>query len=106
MLKFIMENPVLTVVTVIIVVSVIVMAVRSRKGLLAKAALYAVSKAEETWGSNTGRIKFAEVYTYLKAQYPIITFFFSEEQISNMIEEALVQMKQILASKASQENNG
>lgn len=87
----------------VIIVCVTVMIIRSRRGLLVKAALYAVSKAEENWGSDTGRIKFAEAYTYIVKQYPVITFFFTEEQISDIIEEALVQMKQILATKSSKE---
>lgn len=103
MVKFVTENPVLVVVAVIIVICVAVMVARSRKDLLQKAALYAVSKAEEAWGSNTGKIKFAEAYTYLKKQYPIVTFFFSEQQLSQIIEDSLDQMKKILASKASLE---
>lgn len=87
----------------VIIVCVGVMILRNRRGLLVKAALYAVTKAEETWGSNTGRIKFAEVYTYLAKQYPIVTFLFTEKQISQIIEDALTQMKEILATKASKE---
>lgn len=99
MKNLIYNNPIMCLVALIIVVCVLVMIFRSRKGLLVKAALYAVSRAEETWGSNTGKIKFAEAYTYITKQYPIVTFFFSEEQLSNIIEEALRQMKQILATK-------
>lgn len=99
MKNLIYDNPITCLVALIIVVCVLVMIFRSRKGLLVKAALYAVSRAEETWGSNTGKIKFAEAYTYITKQYPIVTFFFSEEQLSNIIEEALSQMKQILATK-------
>lgn len=99
----VMQNAVPIVVAAIIVIAVGVMIARNRKGLLTKAALYAVTKAEEAWGSNTGRIKFAEAYTYVCKQYPIITFFFTEAQLSQIIEDALVQMKQILATKASKE---
>ena len=104
MIRFISENMVMSVVIAIIIICVVAMVIRTRKGLLVKAALYAVSKAEENWGSDTGRIKFAEVYTYLTKQYPIITFFFTEQQISQIIEDALEQMKQILATKTSKES--
>lgn len=103
MAEFITQNIVSCVMVGIIIICVGVMIVRTRKGLLTKAALYAVSKAEETWGSNTGKIKFAEVYTYLTEQYPIITFFFTEKQVSQIIEDALAQMKQILATKTAKE---
>lgn len=104
MMNAVMQNAVPILVIAVIAIAVVVMVARNRKGLLVKAALYAVSKAEDTWGSNTGRIKFAEAYTYLTKQYPIVTFFFTEEQISQIIEDALTQMKEILASKASRES--
>lgn len=104
-MSYVMQNAVPILVIVIIATAVTVMVIRNRKGLLVKAALYAVSKAEEVWGSNTGRIKFAEVYTYLTKQYPIITFFFTEAQISQIIEDALAQMKEILATKTSKEKD-
>lgn len=100
-IKFITENSVSAMMILIIAICIVITIVRTRKGLLIKAALYAVSKAEETWGSNTGKIKFAEAYTYITKQYPIITFFFTEKQLSDIIEDSLSQMKQILATKES-----
>lgn len=100
----VLQNAVPIFVIGVIIICVGITILRNRKGLLVKAALYAVTKAEETWGSNTGRIKFAEVYTYLNKQYPIVTFFFTEDQISEIIEDALEQMKAILATKASKED--
>ena len=100
-MDWIIQNIVLVVVVAIIVVSVGVLVWNNKKGLLARAALYAVSKAEDTWGSDTGRIKFAEVYTYLSKQYPLVTFFFTENQLTQIIEDALAEMKKILASKAA-----
>lgn len=92
-----------TFVVLVIVIAVLVYAYKNKKGLIAKAALYAVTKAEEAWGSNMGKIKFSEVYTYLQKQYPIVTFFFSENQITNIIEDALVKLKEILATKEAKE---
>lgn len=102
-MEWINANAVIIIVVAVIVISVAVMAYKNKKGLLQRAALYAVSKAEEAWGSNTGRIKFAEVYTYLSKQYPIVTFFFTEEQLTKIIENALTEMKKILASKTAAE---
>ena len=86
-------------VILIIVIALILYLYKYRKDILKKAALYAVAKAEGEWSSNTGRIKFAEVYTYLKKNYPIITFFFTEEQMKKLIEDALTSLKEILATK-------
>lgn len=99
MLEFICQNPVLCIVVCIIVVALIVYLIRYRQDILKKAALYAVAKAEEAWGSNTGRIKFAEAYTYIKKNYPVITFFVSEAQLSKLIEDALVSLKEIITTK-------
>ena len=90
-------------VILIIVIALLVYVYKNKKGLLAKAALYAVTKAEEAWGSNMGKIKFSEVYTYLQKQYPIVTFFFTEKQITLIIEDALEKLKVILATKAAKE---
>lgn len=102
-LKWVTNNPVMTVVLVVIIAALIVFVVTKRKGLLYKAALYAVSVAEEEWGSKTGRIKFAEVYTYLKTQFPILTMFLPEQKLTDIIENALSELKKILASKVEAE---
>jgi hypothetical protein len=101
MLEFIQQNPVFCVVALIILIALIVYLIRYRQDILKKAALYAVARAEEAWGSNTGRIKFAEAYTYIKKNYPIITFFVTEAQLSKLIEDALVSFKEIIATKES-----
>ena len=101
MLEFIQNNPVTCIVIFIIIIALCVYLYKYRQDILKKAALYAVAKAEEAWGSNTGRIKFAEAYTYIKKNYPVITFFVSEAQLSKLIEEALVSLKEILATKES-----
>ena len=99
MSEFITENSVTFIVLCIIVVAIAIYAIKYRKNVLQKAALYAVSRAEEEWGSKTGQIKFAEVYTYLKKNYPFITFFISEEQLSRIIEVALDNLKVIINDK-------
>lgn len=75
----------------------------NKREMLYKAALYAVAKAEEEWGSGTGRIKFAEVYTYIKKEFPILTMFFTEPQLTVIIENALSDLKEILATKLAKE---
>ncbi len=99
LLNWIMTNPVMAIVLLVVTIAVIVWVVKHRKGLLRKMALYAVSVAEEEWGSKTGQIKFAEVYSTLKLKFPIITLFFTEKQMKDLIENALQELKTILAEK-------
>lgn len=101
--NWILANPVAAFVIAIVVIALVVYIFLNKKGLLYKAALYAVSVAEDEWGSDMGRVKFAEVYTYIKKQFPLFTLFFSEKQLTDIIEDALVELKKILASKAAKE---
>lgn len=103
MAKFILENQTFCIVLSITLIALFVYLIRYRRDILKKAALYAVAKAEDYWGSNTGRIKFAEAYLYIKKNYPVITFFVSEKQLNDIIEDALMTLKQIKTSKKSVE---
>lgn len=96
MLDYIQKNPVTCVVILIILVALIAYLLRYNKNLLKKAALYAVAQAEEAWSSGTGKVKFAEVYLYLRRNYPIITFFVTEEKLRKIIEAALVSLKEMI----------
>lgn len=104
MLEFIQNNPVLCIVIAVIIVALIVYTYKYRQDILKKAALYAVAKAEEAWGSKTGQIKFSEVYTSLKKKYPFMTFFISEKQLSQVIEDALEYLKTLLKNGAELEH--
>ena len=101
--NWILMNPVMAVAILVIIIAIIVLIYVNRKDVILKSALYIVAKVEEEWGSDMGKIKFAEAYTYLKAKYPIITFFLPQTLMTKIIEDALVKLKEILASKASKE---
>ena len=101
--NWILMNPVMTVAILVIIIAIIVLIYVNRKDVILKSALYIVAKVEEEWGSDMGKVKFAEAYTYLKAKYPIITFFLPQTLMTKIIEDALVKLKEILASKASKE---
>jgi nucleotide-binding universal stress UspA family protein len=102
-LHWALENSFTIVIVLIFVVSMIFVMMQNKEDLLHKAALHAVSVAEKTWGSKTGQIKFAEVYTTLKTQFPIITLFMPEQQLKDLIENALADMKKILQNKQKEE---
>lgn len=53
-----------------------------------------VTQAEKAWGSGTGPIKFSDVYGRLPV---IVTLLFSQSDISDMIEDAVAEMKKLLA---------
>lgn len=92
------------IVAVIIAIAVVIFTVRRGKEGIYKTALYLVSVAEEEWGSKMGKVKFAEVYSAIKKQYPILTLFLPESKITEIIELALVELKQILAQKQALES--
>lgn len=102
-LNWIVDNPIVTVVIAIIIIALIVYVFLNKKGVLYKAALHAVAVAESEWGSGTGKIKFAEVYTYIKKQFPLFTLFFTEAQLTKIIENALTELKEILAKRIAEE---
>ena len=100
-LSLLTANPIITFVIAVIIVALLVYIFVNKKGLLCKAALYAVSVAEDEWGSDMGRVKFAEAYTYIKKQFPLLTLFLPEAKLTQIIEDALVELKKILATKAA-----
>lgn len=93
------EKYVIIAVAIVIVIAIAVLIFNNRKDVLAKAALEAVARAQQAWGSDTGRLKFAEVYAYLKTHYPVVTFFLSEKRLSDIIEKALADLKELIAGK-------
>ena len=103
MVNWITANPVMSLVILVIAIAIIVLIYINRKDVLLKSALYIVAKVEEEWGSDMGKIKFAEAYTYIKSKYPIVTFLLPESVLTKIIEDALVKLKEILASKASKQ---
>ena len=103
MVNWITTNPVMSLVILVIAIAIIVLIYINRKDVLLKSALYIVAKVEEEWGSDMGKIKFAEAYTYIKSKYPIVTFLLPESVLTKIIEDALVKLKEILATKASKQ---
>lgn len=96
MLELIKNDPISCAICLIVFISFVMYCIIYRKDILRKAALYAVAEAEKEWGSKAGKIKFTQAYLYLKKKYPIITFFLTEETITETIENALVILQKIL----------
>lgn len=102
-MNFITEHSIEIIVAAIIIVALGYLFYTEKKSLLAKTALYAVAKAEEAWGSDMGKVKFAEVYTYLKKEHPIVTILFTEKQLTNIIEQALFKLKEVIAIRIAED---
>jgi hypothetical protein len=100
MKEWIMNNPIELAVIAIIIIGVCVLIYKDRKDVLYKAALMAVARAQLAWGSDVGKLKFAEVYAYLKTNYPVITFFISSALLTKIIEDALEELKRLIEAKA------
>lgn len=101
-IKTLINNPYIVVLIIILIAIAIYAFKRGKSGLYAS-ALYLVSVAEEEWGSKTGQIKFAEVLSNIKKTYPIISLFIKEEKLKQIIENALMEMKKVLANKQARE---
>lgn len=102
LLKTVTENYFIIPLAVIIISLIAYVIARGKKGIY-EAALYLVTVAEEEWGSKTGRIKFAQVISTIKAQYPFLSSIIKEVTLNKLIEDALIEMKKILKEKQEAE---
>ena len=102
-MEFILENwPII--VAVIAVVAVAAVAVVRFVGLptaeqLAKVRewlLWAVTEAEKELGGGTGKLKLRQVYDLFVTRFPWLAKLVSFELFSDMVDEALEQMREML----------
>ena len=63
--------------------------------------LILVVQAEKAWGSGTGAVKFSEVYNKLPT---IVTLLFTRNDIEQMINDAVEQMKRYIESNSAARN--
>ena len=63
--------------------------------------LYAVTLAEKDLGSGTGKLKLRQVYDMFLIRFPWLAKVIPFEQFSTYVDEALGQMKTMLASNTS-----
>ena len=102
-MEFILENwPII--VAVIAVVAVAVVAVARFVGLPTEAQLskvrewllWAVTEAEKDLGGGTGKLKLRQVYDLFVTRFPWLAKLVSFELFSDMVDEALEQMREML----------
>ena len=101
-IKTMLQNQYIILAVIIITALIVNAFIKGKKGIY-ETALYLVTVAEEEWGSKTGQIKFAQVISTIRMQYPIISIFLREETIKKIIEDALKEMKLIFQKKENLE---
>lgn len=94
MKEFFMSNWASLLVILVFVVTIVILAIRGKKDIVAKILYALVTEAEKIYGGGTGSVKFAYVvekaYSYLPA---ILKVFITYERLKTMIEDALSAAK-------------
>ena len=94
MKEFFMSNWASLLVILVFVTTLVILAIRGKKDIVAKILYALVTEAEKIYGGGTGSIKFAYVvekaYSYLPA---ILKVFITYERLKTMIEDALAAAK-------------
>ena len=94
MKEFFMSNWASLLVILVFVVTLVILAIRGKKDIVAKILYALVTEAEKIYGGGTGSVKFAYVvekaYSYLPA---ILKVFITYERLKTMIEDALAAAK-------------
>lgn len=70
--------------------------VAAQKDRIRQWLLWAVSLAEQKFGGGTGQLKLREVYDKFITKFPFISKIISFQTFSNLVDDALVDMKEML----------
>lgn len=107
-MEFIVENLSLILFTVAIIalfIAAIIAFIRSGRETmienLKEWLVYATSLAEKELGSGTGVLKLRYVYDMFLAKFPWLAKFISFEHFSDMVDNALTEMKNLLETNES-----
>lgn len=85
-------------IVLIAIISLIWMWKKGYRKQVREMLLILVIQAEKAWGSGTGAVKFSEVYNKLPT---IVTLLFTKNDIEQMINEAVEQMKRYIESNSA-----
>lgn len=78
--------------------------VAAQKERIRQWLLWAVSLAEQKFGGGTGQLKLREVYDKFIVRFPVISKIISFQTFSNLVDEVLVEMKEMLNKNDSINN--
>ena len=87
-----------TVIVIALILLLIAMWKKGYKKQVKEILLVLVIQAEKAWGSGTGAVKFSEVYNKLPT---IVTLLFTRNDIEQMINDAVEQMKRYIESNSA-----
>jgi len=97
MIEFLINYWYIIIAVVAIITGIIVLWRNGYKTYIAKILFFLVTQAEKQYGSGTGDLKYAAVTTWLYEKMPIaIRFLFSPKVIDELIEKAVIEMKEYL----------
>ena len=82
----------------VVIISLIWMWKNGYRKQVREMLLILVIQAEKAWGRGTGAVKFSEVYNKLPT---IVTLLFSKNDIEQMINDAVEQMKRYIESNSA-----
>ena len=104
-MTFLIDNWYIIVAVVAVLVTLVVLAIKFFKGDLGKQLdkvrewlIYAVTLAEKELGSGTGSIKLRYVYDMFTVKFPWLVKIISFERFSEMVDDALDEMRYILST--------
>lgn len=101
-LQFIARNWDSLLVVVAFIVFIVVLVKRGETKVLKQILFNLVTQAEKQFGSGTGELKFAAVSDWIYQRIPaILKLFFTEKDISNLIETVLEQAKKAWGTNES-----
>ena len=85
-------------IVIALILLLIAMWKKGYKNQVKEILLVLVIQAEKAWGSGTGAVKFSEVYNKLPT---IVTLLFTRNDIEQMINDAVEQMKRYIESNSA-----
>ena len=90
-----------TAIVLVAIISLIWMWKKGYRKQVREILLILVIQAEKAWGRGTGAVKFSEVYNKLPT---IVTLLFTRNDIEQMINDAVEQMKRYIESDSAARN--
>ena len=88
-------------IVLVVIISLIWMWKNGYRKQVREMLLILVIQAEKAWGRGTGAVKFSEVYNKLPT---IVTLLFSKNDIEQMINDEVEQMKRYIESNSAARN--
>ena len=75
----------------------------AKKHLVLNYLVYAVALAEQAFGAKTGKLRLAKVYNEFVVEMPALAKIFSYEAFCNLVDEALVILRNMLQNQSIEE---